>query len=210
MYFMVQEVAERQMSRVTTKLQEKASAESFLLVYPDGYKKFWNECRKTASSEANIENIDEMVFFDAMINYFKMNYRINDRQVFAIGTSGGGHMVYKLALLTRGKFRAITAIIANLPDDENMDCAGVNAPLPVMVINGTDDPVIPTMEVSCRQIILRQGLCAQQKKHFGTGRTLQGIVASLLKMFYRILIPQTENLLSVTCIRNRISRRLFF
>lgn len=78
-----------------------------------------------------------------MISYFKKNYGINDQNVFAAGTSGGGHMAYKLGLLAPAKFRAITAIIANLPDDQNMDCAGMNAALPVMIINGTADQVNP-------------------------------------------------------------------
>ena len=51
------------MMEATTKLAEKADAENFLLVYPDGYKKYWNECRKAASSLANKENIDEESFF---------------------------------------------------------------------------------------------------------------------------------------------------
>src|SRR6267378_8318854 len=77
------------------KLEAKAPGENLLLVYPDGYKKYWNECRKTADSRANIENIDEITFFDSMIHYFKKNFSINERHVFAVGTSGGGHMAYK-------------------------------------------------------------------------------------------------------------------
>jgi polyhydroxybutyrate depolymerase len=50
-------------------------------------------------------------------------------------------MCYKLALTMPGKIRAITAIIANLPDPENMDCTEAGVPLPVMIINGTDDPL---------------------------------------------------------------------
>ncbi|MBK5277699.1 MAG: poly(3-hydroxybutyrate) depolymerase [Bacteroidia bacterium] len=132
-----------QMARRTSRLEEKAVEENFITVYPDGYRKFWNECRKTASSEANIENIDEISFFQYMILYFKTKYKINDRQVFAVGTSGGGHMAYKLALLMPARFRAVTAIIANLPDDQNMDCAGLNVPMAVMIINSTTDPVNP-------------------------------------------------------------------
>jgi polyhydroxybutyrate depolymerase len=133
----------KQMAAATGKLAAIATRENFLLVYPDGYKKFWNECRKTASSQANVENIDEVEFFESMINYFKTNYQINDTQIFAVGTSGGGHMAYKLAMVTRNKFRAITAIIANLPDEQNMDCEEVKIALPVMIINGTADAVNP-------------------------------------------------------------------
>lgn len=127
----------------TTKLEEQSHKENLILVYPDGYKKYWNECRKASTAVANLENIDENVFFDKMISYFSKNYSINTRQVFAVGTSGGGHMAYKLALTMPQKFRAITAIIANLPDSSNMDCSGANIPISVMIVNGTADPINP-------------------------------------------------------------------
>jgi polyhydroxybutyrate depolymerase len=126
-----------------TKLAQKSSAENFVLVYPDGYKRYWNECRKMASSLANKEDIDEVSFFTSMISYFQDKYKINPQHVFAIGTSGGGHMCYKLAMTMPGKFRAITALIANLPDDNNMDCAESKVPLSVMIVNGTADATNP-------------------------------------------------------------------
>jgi polyhydroxybutyrate depolymerase len=133
----------KSMARRTGKLEAIASKENFIAVYPDGYKRFWNECRKAATSQANIENVDEVAFFEAMIRYFKERYLINERNVFAVGSSGGGHMAYKLGLLAPRTFRAVTALIANLPDDANMDCAPAGVPLPVMIVNGTDDPVNP-------------------------------------------------------------------
>lgn len=125
------------------KLEALAPAENLLLVYPDGYKKYWNECRKTAPSAANAENIDENEFFGAMLDYFGKRYQINEKRVFAVGTSGGGHMAYKLALIMPERFRAITAIIANLPDTNNLDCPEKRLPMPVLIINGTADPVNP-------------------------------------------------------------------
>lgn len=127
----------------TTALQQKIVTDNVLLVYPDGYKKYWNECRKMASSLANKLNINEEGFFVAMINYFKEKYKINGQHVFAMGTSGGGHMCYKLAMTIPEKFKAITAIIANLPDNENMDCSEAKKAIPVMIINGTADAVNP-------------------------------------------------------------------
>jgi polyhydroxybutyrate depolymerase len=78
-----------------------------------------------------------------MISYFSKNYSINPKQIFAVGTSGGGHMAYKLALTMPQKFRAITAIIANLPDSANMDCSEARLPVSVMIVNGTEDPTNP-------------------------------------------------------------------
>ena len=125
------------------KLEAISESENILLVYPDGYKNFWNECRKGATSAANLENIDENTFFDKMIRYFISKYQINSNQVFAVGTSGGGHMAYKLAMTMPEKFKAITAIIANIPDTSNMDCIETKHPMAVMIINGTADPTNP-------------------------------------------------------------------
>lgn len=125
------------------KLEEIAPQENILLVYPDGYKKFWNECRKTANSAANLENINENNFFESMLTYFKEKYKINEKKVFAIGTSGGGHMVYKLALTMPEKFRAFTAFIANLPDTNNLDCGEKRIAMPIMIVNGTADKTNP-------------------------------------------------------------------
>jgi len=127
----------------TENLRQKTANENVLLVYPNGYKRYWNECRKAASSLANKENINEEAFFGAMIEYFGKTYKIDEKQVFAVGTSGGGHMCYKLAMTVPGKFRAVAAIIANLPAEENMDCSDAKAPIAIMIANGTADPTNP-------------------------------------------------------------------
>jgi polyhydroxybutyrate depolymerase len=132
-----------QMRARANSLEGIALTENILLVYPDGYKKYWNECRKTANSAANLENINENAFFEAMIGYFKERYQINEKQVFAVGTSGGGHMAYKLALTMPERFRAITALIANLPDTNNIDCEEKRRAIPVMIVNGTADKTNP-------------------------------------------------------------------
>jgi len=129
--------------KAATKLAEQTSNENVLLVYPDGYKNYWNECRKAANSAANLENIDEATFFNSMIQYFKTKYGINEQKVFAVGTSGGGHMCYKLAMTMPGKFRAVTALIANLPDTDNFDCTEAKVAIPIMIANGTADPLNP-------------------------------------------------------------------
>jgi polyhydroxybutyrate depolymerase len=129
--------------RGAAKLRALAESEHVLLVFPDGYKKNWNECRKMAPAAANVENIDENTFFSKMIDYCVMNYKINPAKVFVVGTSGGGHMAYTLAMTMPEKIKAITAIIANIPVPTNMDCIEKKMPMPVMIINGTNDPTNP-------------------------------------------------------------------
>ena len=126
-----------------SKLLALSESENLLVLFPDAYLKNWNECRKNAPAVANIENIDEDAFFSKMIDYCEEKYKINKRRVFAIGTSGGGHMVYKFAMTMPEKFKAITAIVANLPDSTNMDCIEKKIPMSVMIINGTNDLTNP-------------------------------------------------------------------
>ena len=125
------------------KLQARAEAENLVLVYPGGYKRYWNECRKASTALANTENVNEEAFFSALIDLFDKKYKINKAQVFATGFSGGGHMSYKLALTMPDKIKAISAIVANLPTQENMDCTPMNKALPVMITNGTADETNP-------------------------------------------------------------------
>ena len=127
----------------TSKLLDIANKENLLILFPDGYLKNWNECRKNAPALANVENIDENIFFGKMIDYCTTKFLINREKVFAIGTSGGGHMVYKLAMTMPEKFKGITAIVANLPEPNNMDCFEKKKPIAVMIINGTKDDTNP-------------------------------------------------------------------
>lgn len=176
------------MMRSTTKLEKLSKTENFIVVYPDGYKHYWNECRKTAQSEANRLNINENVFFESMIGYFKKNYKINENQVFAMGTSGGGHMAYKLAATMPVKFKAITAIIANLPEATNMDCAEANMALPVMIINGTADATNPYEGGEVLTNNISMGFVRSTDKTFSYWSDLAGYKGKPLKT----LLPDTD------------------
>ena len=133
----------KQIMKNATKLEAIAEKENLLIVYPDGYKNYWNECRRASTALANTENINENSFFTEMINYFKKHYSIDAKKVFAAGFSGGGHMAYKLALTMPDKIRAVTAIVANQPDSAWSDCSEAKVPVPVLIINGTLDNTNP-------------------------------------------------------------------
>lgn len=52
-------------------------------------------------------------------------------------------MAYKLAITMPEKCRAISAIVANVPDTTNLDCAEARKLVAVMIANGMDDQLIP-------------------------------------------------------------------
>jgi polyhydroxybutyrate depolymerase len=133
----------RDMLKHSTKLEAMATKDKLLIVYPNGHQRYWNECRKYSTAVANKENINEQAFFSEMINYFKKKFSINANKVYAAGFSGGGHMAYKLGLTMPDKIKAIAAVVANMPDSASCDCVLSGKPLPVLIINGTDDGVNP-------------------------------------------------------------------
>lgn len=127
----------------TEKIDELMSRDNFMLVFPQGYKRYWNECRKASTAEANRIDINEEAFFEAMIDYFVKNYGLDRKRVFVSGVSGGGQMAYKMGMRIPEKLRGIAALVANLPAAENMDCVAAGKPIPTLIINGTADPVNP-------------------------------------------------------------------
>jgi polyhydroxybutyrate depolymerase len=115
----------------------------FMVVYPDGYQNHWNDCRRSADYSANRENIDDVAFFKAMIEYLSAEAQIDNKRVFVTGISNGGHMAYRLALEVPDLFLAHAPIAANLPVDRNLDCEKSGQPVSMAIFNGTADPVNP-------------------------------------------------------------------
>ena len=120
-----------------------ADQHKFILVYPEGLAKNWNDCRASADYYANKINLNENLFFQSMIDYMVENYNANRSKVFAAGYSNGGHMAYKLAYEMPDEFKAVASIAANLPVDSNSDCTKSNKPVSVAIFVGLDDDINP-------------------------------------------------------------------
>ncbi|MGG9962792.1 alpha/beta hydrolase family esterase [Ferruginibacter sp. SUN106] len=131
------------MIKRTAKLESLSASQKLLVVYPNGYLHYWNECRKYSTAVANKENINEPAFFEAMISYFHTKYNISEKKIFAAGFSGGGHMAYKLAATMPDKIKAIAAVVANMPDSASCDCVLAGKAKPVLIVNGTKDETNP-------------------------------------------------------------------
>jgi polyhydroxybutyrate depolymerase len=114
-----------------------------IVVYPQGYGRYWNDCRKSATFDARKLNINDVAFFDSMIAYFKEHYAVDEEHVFVTGYSNGGQMCFKLAKERPGAFKGFAAVAANLPVDANDDCHQANQSVSMLLLNGTADPINP-------------------------------------------------------------------
>lgn len=120
-----------------------AERHGFVVVYPDGYRRHWNDCRAGADYAANLENIDDVGFLRALVQRMVVEQQVDPARVFATGLSNGGQMAYRLALEAPELVAGIAAIAASLPVPASSDCQPSGQAVAALVMNGTDDPVNP-------------------------------------------------------------------
>ena len=120
-----------------------ADREGFAVAYPDGFEGHWNDCRREAPYSAKRRRIDDVGFLRALVARLADDPGIDPARVFATGISNGGQMAYRLALEAPELVAAIAPVAAGLPTDENLDCAKSGVAKPVLVVNGTADPMNP-------------------------------------------------------------------
>ena len=67
-------------------------------MYPDGYKKSWNDCRKEAGYPAKKKGIKDIRFLQDIVSTISENHDIKINSVFAFGYSNGGQLVNKIIM----------------------------------------------------------------------------------------------------------------
>jgi polyhydroxybutyrate depolymerase len=123
------------------KLSDK---EGFLVVYPDGIDKHWNDGRSEEETKyrAHKENIDDTRFISALIDYFIKEYNINSKSVYVTGISNGAIMSYRLACELSDKIAAIAPVDGNLSQNFFPMCSP-SKPISVLAVNNVKDPLVP-------------------------------------------------------------------
>jgi polyhydroxybutyrate depolymerase len=120
-----------------------ADRHGFVVAYPQGHDGNWNDCRRGADYEARRLNVDDVGFFEALVGRLQRDLGIDPARVFVVGLSSGGHFVFRLAFERPERVAAAAVFAANLPTQDNNDCAARGRPPPIMLVNGTADPINP-------------------------------------------------------------------
>src|SRR6516162_6029140 len=125
------------------EFDELADKHGFLVVYPDGFDNTWNDCRRGSPFSSKQLKIDDAGFIKSLLNHEVTARAVERKRVFAAGWSNGAQLAYRLALESPEDFAGVAAISASVPVKENLDCGQVDKPIPVMIVNGTADPINP-------------------------------------------------------------------
>jgi polyhydroxybutyrate depolymerase len=82
----------------------------------------------------------DMQFLHRMLDRLATNYPVDTRRIYAVGLGEGGFMAIRMGCNMADRIAAISMVGAAMPRMQN--CIP-SRPLPALLMNGTDDPVVP-------------------------------------------------------------------
>ena len=120
-------------------LSEIADRDGFIVVYPDGVDRGWNDGRQPAGQDVSV---DDVGFTRDLVKTLESQYAIDPGRIFATGMSNGGFMCFRLACDAPDVIAAIAPVGALMGADLAKGNTSTT-PVSVLVILGTDDPFVP-------------------------------------------------------------------
>ncbi len=129
---------------------ELADSHGFLLLVPNGTapetgsprgdNQRWNDCRSPSGGEVTGSTADDVGFLVALADWAERRFAVSPR-VLVTGASNGGMMAYRFATERPDRVARVAAFVANMP--EGGECADPTRPVPILLVNGTADPLTP-------------------------------------------------------------------
>jgi polyhydroxybutyrate depolymerase len=121
--------------------EELADENGFAVVYPRGTNKQWMDGRHNDFT-LNNRGLDDIAFLRALTDKLIADKVADPERIYVVGFSGGGIMAYRAACEMTGTFAAVASVAASMARGYEYLCRP-SRPIPLMIINGTADPVTP-------------------------------------------------------------------
>ncbi len=121
-----------------TDFNTLADREGFIAVYPQGYRGAWNDARP----DAQVQRVNDVGFLNAIIRFLTERLSVDTSRIYAAGYSMGGMMAFRLGCQLPDTIAAVASVASTFPAYQ-LDACLFADPVPVLVIQGTDDDVIP-------------------------------------------------------------------
>jgi polyhydroxybutyrate depolymerase len=115
-------------------------AADYVVVYPEGYKRYWNIAGICCGPAAKA-NINDVTFARAILDDLATFVRIDRQRVYATGYSNGGAESYHLGCAMSDAIAAIAPMSSNMWDPKPQ-CRPVH-PMPVYTWHGLQDNFAP-------------------------------------------------------------------
>jgi polyhydroxybutyrate depolymerase len=125
----------------TTGFTSLADREGFIVAFPNAVRRTW-QSYDSADAALYLRGVDDVAFIAAVVDRIKQEYTIDPQRTYAAGFSNGGFMVQKIACERSDLFAGIAVVSASLTEKVAEACTP-SSPVSVVMIAGTDDPIIP-------------------------------------------------------------------
>jgi polyhydroxybutyrate depolymerase len=119
------------------RLTPVAAREGFLVVYPEGIDKGWNDGRPEKNPE-----IDDVGFFDAMLAEIPKHHPLDSSRIFVTGMSNGGLMSFRLACERSSVIAGFAPVITTLGAKISTQCKPSKR-VAILNILSDKDPLMP-------------------------------------------------------------------
>jgi polyhydroxybutyrate depolymerase len=121
-----------------------AKREGFAAVFPDGLNHAWADARTKAGPALRgpPAGTDDVAFIAKLVEKLVANGTADPRRVYVTGISNGGAMAMTLVCARADLFAAGASVSMNLTDEAAVTCHP-SRPLPMLLMNGTADPLVP-------------------------------------------------------------------
>ena len=116
-----------------------SDTQGFIVIYPDGYEKHWNDGRRNVSWN---NSMDDVGFLSTLIDTTVNEFHLDPHRVFFCGISNGGQMSYRMACEKTDKIAGIASVVSSMSEDLISLCSPTTS-IPVFIICGTNDPLVP-------------------------------------------------------------------
>jgi len=125
-----------------TRFTALADREGFLVAFPEGVEKNWNDGREFTSSRAHRDHVDDVAFVTALIDAIGRAHAVDPRRVYATGISNGGIFSHYLAAHLSARIAAIAPVVGGIADPPEA-WLRPEQPVSVLMLQGTRDPLVP-------------------------------------------------------------------
>jgi len=121
-----------------------ASRERFGVIFPDGLNHAWADLRPETKRAGRVppKGTDDIAFIVKLIEKYVADGSADPKHVYVTGVSNGGAMTMTMVCARADLFAAAAHVIINLTDEAAAACHP-SRPMPMLVMNGTIDPLIP-------------------------------------------------------------------
>lgn len=123
------------------ELEHLAAKRGWMVVYPEALDQSWHDCRSAVAPPPGSE-VDDVGFIRRLV-WHLAERGADPSRVYALGYSGGGHMAFRLALEAPSLVSGIAVFGASPPRPSASTCHSRKGAVPVLMVNGTADPVNP-------------------------------------------------------------------